>query len=493
MSFVGTNKFSSPRCIEFCLIIIALTAFFLINLITSAQFPVPWQDEVMFTDPAANFYFGAGFTSSAWICGAHSMTKFWACNSPLYPFLLKNWMQLFGFSIASVRSLNYLLITIVSLLVWLTVVRLDLIRTVQLRITCLIIVLSGYGVSLIYRSGRYDCLALFLLAATIFFYTVPLGWLRYSLIVFIGILFPLAGLQLLIYSCILSGLLIYFFKKKFIKEIISLGIGLSLGVAFLFVLYASNGVLQDFLTSVRGLSSSPLLHKVVERPLPERLPKDPSILMTIIAAISILIYQIKIGTFSLKSLLSFTFISSLVIPGVMFCLGQFPTYYSWMIYIPLSVAICSTIESIRLNTNRLIHFVVVVSLIFSCLIGLPLQLASAVYYWEDRDSSVVDSLISRNVNSEDWVYASYNAYFSIKKRTLNVFIPFQNPPLEYRKKISVLIIEPELEDFVTDIVGGVWKATDDMITPKKGDLVKAKFAILLQRTNHLRVYRKIID
>lgn len=51
---------------EFSILLIILGLFLLINLITVDRFTTVWLDEVMFTDPAINLYFGNGFTSTAW-------------------------------------------------------------------------------------------------------------------------------------------------------------------------------------------------------------------------------------------------------------------------------------------------------------------------------------------------------------------------------------------------------------------------------------------
>ena len=41
-----------------------IAAFFLLNVFTYNWYPSVWLDEVAFVDPAANLYYGHGFTSS---------------------------------------------------------------------------------------------------------------------------------------------------------------------------------------------------------------------------------------------------------------------------------------------------------------------------------------------------------------------------------------------------------------------------------------------
>ena len=103
---------------------VLLSVFFIINLFTVDKFPCVSQDEVMFTDPAANLYLGNGFTSSAWFFQGRE--EFWAGNLPLYSFLVYCWIKLFGFSLTAVRSFNYVLITGSALFLWLGIIRLKL-------------------------------------------------------------------------------------------------------------------------------------------------------------------------------------------------------------------------------------------------------------------------------------------------------------------------------------------------------------------------------
>ncbi|MBV8075198.1 MAG: hypothetical protein JO284_02305 [Planctomycetaceae bacterium] len=53
----------------------------------------------------------------------------------------------------------------------------------------------------------------------------------------------------------------------------------------------------------------------------------------------------------------------------------------------------------------------------NCLLGFPLQLASAVRFWEERDYDRVKSLVRRHVYNEgEWIYCDPSAYYPAQAR-----------------------------------------------------------------------------
>jgi len=69
-------------------LVLGLVFIFLIQSLAVAQWALPvWQDEAMYTDPAANLYMGHGFTSRGWHFQLGD--EFWAGNVPLHEILSK--------------------------------------------------------------------------------------------------------------------------------------------------------------------------------------------------------------------------------------------------------------------------------------------------------------------------------------------------------------------------------------------------------------------
>jgi MFS family permease len=463
--------------------------FVVLNLFTAERFPVPWQDEVMFTDVAANYAAGDGFTSSVWTCG-RPIESFWSCNAPLYPYLLGNWIRIFGFSIVSVRSLNYALIAASAGLLWLATRRLKLISAAPMRILFVILILTDYGIGINYRSARYDCLAILLASAMFLSFSIKGLLRRCVLLSAIGVIFPLAGIQLIPFAFLFSGLLLLFFRYVYWREIVAALAGTCVGVLVLLFIFAQQDALGGFLATLHAESASALAKKVADQTIGERLPKDPSLFVLFIGTGIFLLGQKVSGTWQFKSITTFGFIAALLVPAGMFVAGKFPTYYSWMAYIPLCLGTCAALATTSNGSRISLRNGLALGVLCSILVGLPLQLASAAYYWHDRDYGLVEALVARHVKMDDWVYAEYGAYFAVKAKSKHVFVPFVIPE-EYRKKIDIMILAPgAMDTYARAIIGGEWVDTGDELGSSKGDVVNNRFAALLQRRYDLKVYRR---
>ena len=184
------------RRVEFLLYSILFTTFLAANLVTSARSPVIWQDEVMFADPAVNLYLGHGFTTSAWFQPRDTV---FAGNSPLYSLCLYPWISVFGFSVTAVRALNYVLILGVIVTCWLALDRLGLVHDLAGRLVFALLVLCADGVTYSYRSGRYDCLGMLIVAGMFTPWACLAHRPRRIALFLLAALVPLAGLQLIPY------------------------------------------------------------------------------------------------------------------------------------------------------------------------------------------------------------------------------------------------------------------------------------------------------
>lgn len=471
-----------------------LLFFWLFNLAIYSRFPIVWMDEAAYTDPSANLYLGNGFTSSMWY--AQTKDEFWAGNVPLHQFLLYGWMRLFGFSLLTVRSFNYVIITAAVMVLWLAVIRLNLVSSGWSRVSLIFIVLFGYGVSLNYRSGRPDSITIFLAAAALFAFSIRSTRLRCILLLCLGALFPIAGLQLLPYTVIICFLLFIFLGKSSLKESVSLITGIILGVAFLYILYQANGVWDGFIasilphTSADAKSSSNVIASFLKKLTGPNFSRDPSLPILFISGVALTIYQAKNGSFRLRSPLGFGVTSSILVPLVMFVAGKFATYYSWMALIPLAIGICSALSSIKFNWKNSLHSLAISFIIFACLIGFPFQAAVAFSDWGARDHEVVESLVAKNVKSSDWVYCDFAAYFAVKTKAEIAFSPFYLGLLtpEEKSKISVLIIDPNRLQEITEQVGGKWSSSSEEIkSSKKKNGVNST---ILFNTYHLQIFRR---
>lgn len=468
-----------------------LLLFVAYNLATSTRFPLPWQDEDMFTDVAANYAFGNGFTSSVWTCGDHNITSFFACNAPLYPFVSGLWIRAFGFTIPAVRSLNYLLIAAACYVLWLVIVRLRLMERPVDRLLFVPLVLMGYGIGINFRSGRYDCLGIFLCSLILLSATIQSTRWRFGLLAGLGFLLPFAGLHMVPFAFILSACLVLVCGPSVLAECATVCFAAALGVLALLGVFHHYGVLNNFFASLHTESPTSFRDRFIDKEDPvQRLPKDPSLFLLYASVLIISVQQWSAGKLRLRSPLGFGLVAGTVVPLGMIIISKLTTYYTWMAYIPLALAVAASISWFSLRQRPLATATASALVLVACLLGLPLQAASAFYYWNDRDMTPVDALVERNVGPDDWVYTDFAAYFAVRSHTSHVFIPFTVPE-QYQKRVNVMILAPgEFERYGQMMIGGNWHYTGDSISATGHDLVRRKLAVLLQRRNELRVYKR---
>ncbi len=482
---ISMSKHRDARIIgpwqELQLLVLMISTLFALNLATSSRFPLPWQDEDVFADVAVNFATGRGFISSVNMCGEPSINRFWSCNAPMFPFLLGQWIKVFGFTIPAVRSLNYLLISICIFTLWYTVRRLALIQRAPQRLLFVGLLMTGYGMGFIYRSARYDCLGLLLCSLVLLGYSLQSTPLRLGVIAMLGALLPLAGIQLILFSALLCTLMLAFLRSRVLLETIALGGGIVVGAGALLALFYENGALSNFRQALFGERSGRFQY----------LAKDPSFLILLLVCILLVIQQYARREFRLRSPLGFALACGLLIPVGMLALGKFPIYYVWMAYVPLALGVSSAISDHPFNRSPL-PALTLAGLILVFAVGLPVQIASAVYYWNGRDCARIETLVHNTVKHDDWVYTQYSAYFAVREMTPYVFIPFLIPA-RYHDKINVLVVSPnDFDTYAHAIIGGEWRDTGEGITDSGHDLLSnSGFAILLQRRIDLRVYRRI--
>jgi MFS family permease len=479
---INQKKMPSWCRFEPALVALLLAVFLAINFTTGTRFPVPWQDEAFFTDPAVNYATGHGFVSTVDFCGDSTPHTFFACNTPLFPYLLGNWIRVFGFSVLSTRSLNYILFSLAALVLWFATRRLKLILTPQARLLFLVLIFLGYGDGFIFRSTRYDCTGLLLLALAVLAYSLRSRPLRLFVIAAIGIAIPFAGMQLVCYSALLGAVLLAYFRGRVIRELIALAIGIPLGVAGLFALFVSHGVLQNFFAQVQLES----VHRL------DYIDKDPSLALLFAACVVLGIDRARTRSFRLSSPLAFAIVAGLVIPAGLLATRKFPIYYSWMAYIPLALGFAAELSHTTLAPARAARALAALAVVLACLLGFPAQLGSAAYYWKDRNTAQIDAVIRKEITSSDWVYTDYSAYFAVRKVTPYVVIPYVIPDQD-KEKVTVLVVTPQaFNEYAKAIVGGNWYDTGVGITDRGRDLIPNKsFAILLQRRINFRIYRRV--
>ena len=450
------------RRIELVLGSVLFSTFLAANLTTSSRSPLIWQDEVMFTDPAANLYFGQGFTTTAWF---QSRDTLFAGNSPLYSLCLYPWIRVFGFDVISVRGLNYVLILTVTAICLLALDRLGLVRSTVPRLVFALLVLCGDGVTYSYRSGRYDCLGMLLVSGLFLTLTVRPSRARTGGLFVIAALAPWAGLQLLPYLALLGLLVLLLRGQAALADVLTVGLGCLAGVVCLAAFLLENGVGHEFLKSVSILSGT-------GRSIAERVASaltapftEPSSILVLSALVLILVSALRSGDCRLRSSLAAGLLAGFLIPCCLALAGKYARYYCWMAFIPMAACVASEIQSGR---ARPVFVLVMPLLLLACAAGLPARLAVTCREWGLRDPLPVDQIVAEQVRPTDWVYSEYEAYYPAKKTAAVLFLPpyaglvpdmkGRQPALSAaeRERVDLLILKPSTEQQTLQFFGGRW-------------------------------------
>lgn len=436
--------------------LLIVSTFIIINIYTSSKSPTVWVDEVAYSDPAVNFVVNGEFTSTAW--GTQGPNEVWAGNVPLHQFFLIGWLEAFGVSPTSVRSINYFFVTIGVFLLW-VIMRKNNLSLPPLRLTAIILLLCGQGITFSYRSGRPDMIGFLLVcagAAAMLYRTKT----RYGLLAIIGALIPWAGLQFVPYVALLCGCILFWNRKLFLKTALPVAGGGTAGTAGLVLFYKFNSVWDDFIQStLPHTSGNPVntfsgVHLYIG---------DLSYFITLLSTVFLILYYLLRGKKlnSLKPVFEYCTLVGILTPIALYALGKYPQYYTWMAYLPLVVGICVQASSIRWNQWKLW---IGIGLVGAASIWLPARIGVTLLQWDARSYEPIEYLAGKTISEEDTVYASNQAYYGAKKNASVVYLPgsLQEGRRSEDERIQAysiekVIIAPRKSEKLLSKLGGEWK------------------------------------
>lgn len=512
MKQLNPNK-SRAKSSEAIVLAIVLVVFFVISLVQAFRLVKigPWQDQIMFVDPAANLYFGNGFTSSAWF--AQSNSEFWSGYPPLYSFLLYLWMRLVGFGMYTAHTLNCLIIAACIIILWQAIIKLNLIASAKIRLFFLVIAL----VELIYinnaQQGRPDVLIACFASTSLLIYSIKKQWLRYTLLLLISILFPLTALAAVAYAVVACSLLLLYLRKSFLKECIFIFSGLLIGVFILYIIYASNGVWQGFINSIinnptlsfdqRGklagilgnrifdflltLCVSLSLFEIAKTRFNQFSSRSLSLITIFLLPVGmgllnatrahyslIVVIPLAIWRFNRSSFLSFGLMTIFWIPLGMRLIAAFPWYYSWMVVLPLAISNFSYLDRVfKSVVDRWLKFPVLTGILLLFLTLCPYSgYLDLVLNWQSSSYSPIASFVQKALETVDkdreWVLCDPNTYFAAKKEGRVVLYQYYLDAIspEDKEKVSVLIVRPQFLARAQNKLGGKWLKDSETLIVK---------------------------
>ena len=442
---------------EGALLLTLFALFLAVNLVTGARSPTVWTDEVAYADPAVNLVQNGTFTSTAW--EAQMGDEHWAGNVPLYQWLLSGWLTVFGVSITAVRAIGYVLAILGAAMLWVALRRLGWVQTPEARLLVVLVILTGYGVTYGYRAGRPDILGFVL------FSTAAWGWtlrppLRYGTLALVGLALPWAGLQFLPFAALAVAVGLIAAPGPFLRAGAAGGSGGLAGAGLLYAYYQHHGVWGDFLVSITR-------HTAAEQGLAAKLTGlpalplvDPSYAALLVGLALLWMFKGGAREAFRRPEVRYPVLLALLVPLALFVTGKYPTYYTWMAYVPLVVGAGAWTSPLTWSRGSLAAAGLIVGT--ACLIGLPARVGVSILQWDGRSYAPVRALVEEHVAPSDTVFAWYEGYYAVKGRAAAVYlpkylwrpVPAKTPQLQ---SVDKIVTPPRYAAPVARLLGDRWE------------------------------------
>ena len=392
-------------------IIGVLLLFAVFNIVTAPYSPDPWLDEVSYTDPGASLAVEGSFTSDVW---GDRGSPIWTGNVPLHQLLLAGCFKVFGFSCRVARSANVIYYTLAIFLICQMVGKYHLVGKAGARWLLLLILLTGTGLTALYRNGRYDALGMLLFVGWIFcsLHSLRRPWLLSGVVLAAGLM-PAAGLALapmLFLSCVTAFLL---WRWQVWRVMVATGIGGISGLAILQLTYQRLGVPHIFREVMKAAGGNAL-----QLDFTVAVFKNPSYLAAMLAGALILFVLRRSGPreAQIKLALALTGLG-LVVPFFCALVAKYNLNYSWMAIIPATLGACMILE--QPSVPRLARVAGIVLLVLATLPGFPRRAVRIASAWMQERPAAIAQYVIRNTSPADTVFVDINAlagYYDLRFR-----------------------------------------------------------------------------
>lgn len=488
----STTTQHSASVVEHCWVCLFLLVFFLFNVFTATSYPFPSVDECMAAEPAINFYHGQGLS-------AHFFE-----NLCTYSLLLVPWVQVFGPSLRSIRSADILSMTVALFVLWSATKRLEIVTRPSWRLLLLALIATDFGVIFSYRSGRYDGFGVLLMSVAVWVMSIENRRARVFFLFLVCLLIPWAGPQYMPVLFTAALVLLLLFRSRYALEVVSSFVASAVGgVAFLATLSVT-GRLSRFLYFV-GLQkrSTEFFGALFGRGQfihHNYIPKDWSVPFLFAAAIVLLVSLRRQRQKVWTSALSYGILFTTLLTSLLLLLAKFPTYYSYMIVVPLAVAICSGLSMCKAGK---VSAAALLLCFFSMLAGAGLDTIAYTHNRRDQDYSRIENFVDQSVRADDIAYVEDQAYLATRQRTRDAYYPISIPgpfdgnifPLmskEQKDSITVLIVRPTSAEDAIKSFGGSWYETGQELIPTgHGIFGSRNLGLVTQTLDDLRVFRRV--
>lgn len=446
---------------ELWLVFLFLLAFLLFNILTATSYPFPHDDECMIAEPAISFIHGQGFG----IRFAEAVA--------MYCFLLVPWMKLFGTSLESIRSAEVVCMTMAFLVLWSAVRRLEIVPRASWRLFLLLLLATEYGIIFAYRAGRYDGFGALLMASVLWLMSIKGKRMRFLSMFAVCLFVPWAGLQYMPVLFAAGLVLLLICPWRYWMEVAISFLASALGGVVCLIILSLSGRLSGFVKSLsvqqRNVMFISNLVKYGQIQTHNYIPKDFSFPFLFVAAIVLQVFLLRRKQITKRSVLSYGIIFAIILSVLLLLVAKFPTYYSYMIVIPVAVSVSS---GLSLCKSGKVRNAVLLLCALSAAAGAGLNTAAYAWNRQDRKYSHVEQFIGQAVRADDVVYADPAGYLAARLLARDVYFPNTDwdiiPLMSQQQKdsITVVVIRPEYVEAVTKGLGGKWQGTGQRLAPR---------------------------
>ena len=441
----------------------------------------PHYDSPGYTDPAASYLMGKGFTSGCWYLQGNR--EFWVGNVPLHQLLLIPWFKLAGFSYCSVKLLNSIYLFMGMVLFWLGMRSGKLVISPVLRIGAISFFLITYSAYTLETSGRPEPLCFLIACASWYFFNSKGKLLRWSGLGLCGVLAPWAGLPLAAFFAFAGLGTILIYRKRYFVEVLALAFGGIIGTLALLFLYHSMGVLEIFLANISphtNLLTGNNKHQTAAYVEWEKLMNSPdwklgglrSNSLFLIVLISMGVSLTALITSQAKKLAAVNISCFTMLPSLFLLIGVFPYYYTFYMILPLTLSLFGLISAGVIKNQLIFRFIIVLLIAGAFLPGnfLWIAIVQGVPCWLYTESESKKEFIKRTVYPNDVAWVDHRFWFETKTRVRETFSGLWRLQAETSpslKKITVMIF-PDSSGAnsarsLLPYLPGVWEKTGESI------------------------------
>lgn len=486
-----TTAGSKALSAEHYWVFLSLLVFLLFNVLTATSYPLPSVDECMAAEPAINFFHGQRLS-------AHFFE-----NLCTYSLLLVPWVQLFGPSLRSIRSADIVSMTAALFVLWSATKRLEVITRASWRLLLLALIATDFGVIFSYRSGRYDGFGVLLMSGAVWMMSIESKRVRVLSLSLVCLLVPWAGPQFMPVLFTAGLVLLLLFRSRYAVEVAAAFVSSAVGGAVFLATLSVTGRLHRYLNFVGPQKRSTEFFRSLFEPGQvihhNYIPKDWSVPFLFAAAIILFVSLRRRRQAVWSSALSYGILFTILLTGLLLLVAKFPTYYSYMIVVPLAVAICSGLSMCEAGKVRTAALLLCA---LSMLAGAGIDAVAYAHDRRDHDYARLENFVDQSVHADDIAYVEDQAYLAARQRARDAYYPIDVPgpfngnifPLmsqEQKESITVLIVRPTSAADAIRSFGGSWFETGQELVPTgRGIFGNRNLGLVTQRLDDLRVFRR---